>query len=255
MASFRTSRTQKSYHNPWIWIDLESTGIDPHSSEILEISLVVTDDNFEPWDTLHIVLHHPMSVLLAKSTPWCKRKFSDKCYGGNGLFNENHFSTTSHEDCEFLLWNFFEFYSSHPVGKGRPERKTRMFFDKTSGSNGEGLRNHDISSTPYASRYNHKSILLAGSTVHFDREFLMVHFPCLRRFLNHKVIDVATFLETSKRFKPELLADKPVPSSTHRAQQDILDSIKLYKYFKEKLFDEKEATFPEKDEPRPHEEF
>ena len=224
---------------PWIWIDIESSGLDPMSSEILEISLVVTGGDMVPWDSIHIVMHHPHSVLLAKSSSWCKRHFGTVAYGGNGLFDECNYSTVSHEDAEYMLWNFFEFYSSHPVGTKRPtEIPPRMFFDRTMGSNGGSIGNYDISNMGYMSKNPHRLVMLAGSTVHFDRGFLLAHFPCLRRFLNHKVIDVTSLLESVRRFRPDALKDLPRPSGYHRASADIHDSINLYRYIKDHVFDQ-----------------
>lgn len=233
-------------YNPWFWVDMETSGLDPMTSEVLEVNIVVTDSRLDVWDSIHIVLHHPMNILMMKSSAWCKRKFCAPYYGGNGLFDECHYSNTTHEDANFMLWNFFEYYSSHEVGKGRPGRTDRAFFDKTMGANGNNLTSYDISSTAYTSKSPHRLVLLAGSTVHFDRGFLVEHFPDLKRFLNHKNIDVTTLLETAKRFRPDILDNKPRPSVTHRAMDDILDSIHLYKYFKEEVFDkavtDKEVT-------------
>lgn len=224
-------------YNPWFWIDMETSGLDPSTAEILEINLVVTDADLKPWDSIHIVVHHPKNILMVKSSHWCKRKFRSVSYGGNGLFDECHFSNTTHEDAKHLLWNFFEYYSSHEVGKGRPQQSTRQFFDRTTGTNGVNLSDYDVSYTTYSSKSPHRLVLLAGSTVHFDRAFLVAHFPELKRFLNHKNVDVTTLLETAKRFRPDILANKPKPSASHRAMEDILDSIKLYKYFREEVFD------------------
>lgn len=236
LCSKQVSRDYDRY-NPWFWIDMETTGLDPVNSEILEINVVVTNADLQPWDSLHIVIHHPMNILMLKSSTWCKRKFRSRSHGGNGLFDECHFSNTTHEDAKLQLWNFFEYYSSHEIGKGRPQPPSRHFFDRTTGSNGVNLSCYDVSLTQYSSKTPHRLILLAGSTVHFDRAFLVSHFPELKRFLNHKNVDVTTLLETAKRFRPDLLAHKPKPSSSHRAMEDILDSIKLYKYFKETVFD------------------
>ena len=223
-------------YNPWFWIDMETTGLDPTTSEVLEINVVVTDANLVPWDSLHIVIHHPMNILMMKSSAWCKRKFCATSYGGNGLFDKCHYANTTYEDAAFMLWNFFEFYSSNQVGTGRPQKHDRQFFDKTAGANGQNLTNYDISHTAYSSKSPHRLGLLCGSTVHFDRGFIEYHFPDLTRFLNHKNVDVTTLLETAKRFRPDLLSKKPKPSGTHRAMDDIMDSINLYKFFKE-IFD------------------
>jgi len=225
-------------YSPWIWIDLESSGLDPMTSEILEISLVVTDGEMNPWDSMHIVIHHPHSLIFAKSSPWCKRHFGSVAYGGNGLFDECNHSMISHQDAEYMLWNFFEFYSSHPVGTSRPGGvPPRRFFDRTQGTNGATIGNYDISNMGYMSKEPHRLVMLAGSTVHFDRGFLLGHFPCLKRFLNHKVIDVTSLLESSRRFRPDVLKTLPRPSGAHRATSDIYDSINLYKFIKDHIFD------------------
>lgn len=216
---------------------METSGLEPSTSEVLEVNVVVTDASLIPWDSLHIVIHHPMNILMMKSSQWCKRKFCSKSYGGNGLFEECNFSHTTHEDATFMLWNFFEYYSSHEVGKGKPPKYDRKFFDKTVGANGMNLTNYDISTTAFRSKTPHRLALLCGSTVHFDKKFLDHHFPVLKRFMNHKNIDVTTLLETAKRFRPDILVKKPKPSATHRAMEDILDSIELFKYFREKVFD------------------
>lgn len=236
LVEFRDMSSYQKY-NPWFWIDLESTGLDPSTSEVLEVTVVVTDDDLLPWDSLHIIIHHPMNILMMKSSAWCKRKFSSTAHGGNGLFDSCHYSTTTHEDATAMLWNFFEFYSSNQVGTGRPRKHDRQFFDKTVGANGQNLTNYDISHTAYPSKSTHRLALLCGSTVHFDRAFIEYHFPVLKRFLNHKNVDVTTLLETAKRFKPSLMSKKPTPSTTHRAMDDIMDSIHLYKFFKEEVFD------------------
>lgn len=219
----------------WIWCDIETTGIDPGRSDILEICVVVTTPDMEPWDTLHMIVHHPMSVLLTKSSSWCKRHFGSLSYGGNGLFDECNRSNTRYEDAEMKLWHFFEYYSSHPVGVGRPNMEIdRLYFDRVNGTNGKPIGSYDVNNTIYSSRRTHRGVMLAGSTVHFDRGFLMAFFPNLKKFMSHKVIDVTSILEMTKRFKPDSLKDLGKPSGHHRACHDIFDSIKLLKYIKER---------------------
>lgn len=235
----RQDKHDKQYdkYNPWIWVDIESSGLDPDTSNILEISAIITNSDMEIWDSIHIVIHHPHAILLANSSSWCKRKFCSASFGGNGLFDACHYSNTSHQEASYMLYNFFEFYSSHGVGRGRPEIRNRMFFDRTMDSKGEYMGKFDVSQASYASKSPHRLIMLAGSTVHFDRGFLLRHFPSLKKFLNHKVIDVTSLLETCRRFRPDVLVDLPRPSGHHRARQDIIDSINLYSYIKAHVFD------------------
>ena len=229
--------------NPWFWLDIETSGLDPQTDDILEIFVAVTDNSLNVWDTLHIVLHHPYNVLLAKASTWCKGHFCSKSHQGNGLFDECNFSNTSHEDAERMLWNFFEYYSSHEIGTGRPGQVTAPFMNKTTDSEGSILHPHEVASTRYSTSAPHRSGLLAGSTVHFDRQFLLKQFPCLRKFLSHKSIDVTSILETFKRFRKGMLRAKPAPGGTHRAGNDIRDSIELMKFFKNIIFDQHEGRY------------
>ena len=228
--------------SPWFWIDVETSGLDPASDFILEIYVAVTDNNLNVWDTLHIILHHPYNVILAKASTWCKGHFCSKSHGGNGLFDECNFSSVSHADAERLLWNFFEYYSAHEIGTGRPGRVAADFMNTTTDSHGSILHPHDVAATRYSTTAPHRSALLAGSTVHFDRQFLMKEFPCLRKFLSHKSIDVTSILEAFKRFGKGQLREKPRPWGTHRAGDDIMDSINLMKFFKSIMFDQQAAS-------------
>ena len=218
---------------PWFWIDLETTGLDVETNLILEIVVVVTDNQLNEVDQLHITLHHPMSVLMARSSQWCRRKFCSTKHGGNGLFEDCHFSGISHQEAEFKLWNFFEYYSTSSI-RPMPPNTTHdpTFFEKTRGSNGTFIGSYDVSACPFQTRGVHKKCMLAGSTVYFDRGFLLRYFPCLKTFLSHKTIDITTVLEMSRRWRPDVSRSLPRPNGTHRALDDIRDSINLMKFFK-----------------------
>ncbi|CAM9706512.1 unnamed protein product [Ectocarpus sp. 6 AP-2014] len=226
--------------SPWLWLDLETSGLDTQKDFILEVYVAVTDQHLQVWDKLHIVLHHPYNILLAKASTWCKGHFCSKSHGGNGLFDECNFSNTSHLTAERMLWNFFEYYSSHEIGSGRPAQVAGDFMNTISDSEGSILHPHEVSATKYSTTAPHRSALLAGSTVHFDRQFLLQEFPSLRKFLSHKSIDVTSILETHKRFRKDLLRQKPTPSGTHRAGDDILDSINLMRFFKNIMLDQEQ---------------
>lgn len=246
MSEVTTEMPEKNQYDKyqnWIWCDIESSGIDPKRSEILEICVIVTDSNMEIWDSMHLIIHHPMSVLLTKSSNWCKRHFGSLSYNGNGLFDQCNRSSTSYKDAEIKLWHFFEYYSCHPVGVGRPNMNIyRQYFDRVSDTNGSQIGTYNVNNTIYSSRKTHRGVMLAGSTVHFDRGFLMRFFPGLKPFMSHKVIDVTSLLEMTKRFRPELLVDLGKPSGNHRACDDILDSIKLFKFITDNLNGDKDKN-------------
>ena len=76
--------------------------------------------------------------------------------------------------------------------------------------------------------------LLAGNSVHIDREFVRVHMPKLAAFVHYRIIDVSTIKELALRWYPEV---KPfVKVEAHRAHDDILESIDELKYYQARIF-------------------
>jgi len=65
-------------------------------------------------------------------------------------------------------------------------------------------------------------LVLAGSSVHFDLEFIKVHFPSFATQLSHRVYDVSALkLFCYSMGMPEI----PKGAPAHRARADILSSI------------------------------
>ena len=79
----------------------------------------------------------------------------------------------------------------------------------------------------------HKSPL-CGSSVSHDRRFLIKHMPKLANHFHYRHIDVSSFKEVIKRWYPE--ADKFKKASSHRAMDDIKESVNELKFYREKLF-------------------
>lgn len=258
-------KMKNDYENdfPWFWIDMETTGLDTDTNLILEIVMVVTDRDLNEIDSMRLVLHHPHSILMARSSAWCRKQFCHRSEGGNGLFEACHFSALSHHEAEYRMWNFFDHYSKDVGGRYDTSRITssQPFFERTLGSNGAFIGHVDSvagagagtagagtagagamasssSTTCYHQhrhprRSNYKKCLLAGSTVYFDRIFLLKYFPCLKTFFHYRVVDVSTPLEMVRRWRPDIATKLPRRNGTHRAYDDILDSIELMKFFKD----------------------
>ena len=79
----------------------------------------------------------------------------------------------------------------------------------------------------------HKSPL-CGSSVSHDRRFLIKHMPKLANHFHYRHIDVSSFKEVIKRWYPE--ADEFKKTSSHRAMDDIKESVNELKFYREKLF-------------------
>ena len=75
---------------------------------------------------------------------------------------------------------------------------------------------------------------LCGSSVSHDRRFLIKHMPKLASHFHYRHIYVSSFKEVIKRWSPD--ADEFVKESSHRAMDDIKDSVNELKFYREKFF-------------------
>ena len=76
-----------------------------------------------------------------------------------------------------------------------------------------------------------------GNSLRLDREFISVHLPELDSKLSYRIVDVSSFKETCRRFKPDLYAAYldfyPDDDKAHRVLSDIDHSISEYKFYLE----------------------
>lgn len=80
-----------------------------------------------------------------------------------------------------------------------------------------------------------KACPLAGSSVCFDRRFLIRHMPRLEAHLSYRQIDVSSLKELVGRWYP----DKAYPNGSgakHRALPDILESIEELRHYRRTVF-------------------
>lgn len=80
------------------------------------------------------------------------------------------------------------------------------------------------------------TVPLAGNTVHVDKAFLREQMPRLHDFFHYRIVDVSTIKELGYRWFPDKMAKQPRKKMTHRAIDDILESIEELKYYRQKLF-------------------
>lgn len=77
---------------------------------------------------------------------------------------------------------------------------------------------------------------LAGNSVHVDRLFLQRHMPRLLDHLHYRIVDVSSFRECCRRWKPRLVRQAPRKVAAHTALSDIRESLKELQYYKSVLF-------------------
>lgn len=181
---------------PYLWIDIETTGLSDDNLHILEIGLVVTNKKCDIIESHKILISHPNDVY-DNMTDWAKnvhKELVEEC---------KHNGVTINEASEYLLHLF--------------KRLTGIYDD-------DELQNCK------------KLITLAGSSVWNDRKILLNTFPQLKKYLYHQLLDITSILLAAKMLNFHALKDKPENTSTHRALDDIMSSMKLFMYLGEKFF-------------------
>ena len=76
---------------------------------------------------------------------------------------------------------------------------------------------------------------LCGNSIWQDRRFLERYMPNLERYLHYRMIDVSSIKECVKRWYDHSFLPPP-KNNTHRALDDIYESIAELRYYREKIF-------------------
>lgn len=172
---------------PLVWIDLEMSGLDPDSCEILEIATLVTDADLTILaEGPDIVVHQPDAVLDAMDE-WCTNH-----HGESGL-------TAA--------------VKASKVSLAQAEAQTLAFLQPLT----------EAGTSP-----------LCGNSIWQDRRFIARYMPKLDAFLHYRMIDVSTVKELTRRWYPD--AKAPAKGESHRALDDIRESIAELKFYREAVF-------------------
>jgi oligoribonuclease len=81
-----------------------------------------------------------------------------------------------------------------------------------------------------------RSVPLCGNSIGTDRRFLATYLPEVDDFLHYRSIDVSSIKELCRRWYPEVLAQAPAKAETHRALDDIRESIAELAYYRSTIF-------------------
>ncbi|XP_078282787.1 small fragment nuclease [Rhinoraja longicauda] len=82
---------------------------------------------------------------------------------------------------------------------------------------------------------------LAGNSVHADKKFLDKYMPQFMKHLHYRIIDVSTIKELCRRWHPDEYEAAPKKKASHRALDDIRESIKELQFYKMHVFKESKA--------------
>ena len=81
-----------------------------------------------------------------------------------------------------------------------------------------------------------KSVPLCGNSIGTDRRFLAAYLPEIEDYLHYRSIDVSSVKELVKRWYPSVDARRPHGHGSHRALDDIRNSIEELRYYRTKIF-------------------
>lgn len=81
-----------------------------------------------------------------------------------------------------------------------------------------------------------RTVPLCGNSIGTDRRFLTKYWAEIEEFLHYRSIDVSTLKELARRWSPEVLNSAPEKATTHRALDDIRESIDELKFYRTQLF-------------------
>jgi len=81
-----------------------------------------------------------------------------------------------------------------------------------------------------------RTVPLCGNSIGTDRRFLQEYMPTLETFFHYRNVDVSTIKELARRWNPEVLSAMPEKDTTHRALDDIRESIAELVHYRTTLF-------------------
>jgi oligoribonuclease len=81
-----------------------------------------------------------------------------------------------------------------------------------------------------------RKVPLCGNSIGMDRRFLDQHLPEIENWLHYRSIDVSSVKELVRRWYPSLNNGRPYKAGTHRALDDIRESVSELRFYREKVF-------------------
>ncbi len=80
------------------------------------------------------------------------------------------------------------------------------------------------------------TVPLSGNSIGTDRRFLAAWLPEVEHFLHYRSVDVSTVKELTRRWYPEATSGAPRKVGSHRALDDIKESVAELRYYRSKVF-------------------
>ncbi len=196
----------------FLWLDYETGGLNGRLENgelgmeyypIFEVAAIVTDSKLNQIGEPLRLVIHQSEESIAKSHQWALNTHTE-----SGLLDEVRSSKLSLKDAEHAI-------ISH-------------------------LQTLDI--PPY-NRKEQIGAILAGSSIMFDRTYMMCQMPELNDYLHYRQLDVSAFNIAARVFRPEL-AGQIKKEYKHEALADIQETIDEFKVYRDALFGDPDSKIP-----------
>jgi len=76
---------------------------------------------------------------------------------------------------------------------------------------------------------------LCGNSIGVDRRFMHQQLPELDEYLHYRSVDVSSLKELCRRWYPKAYKQRPGKKETHRALDDVLESIAELRYYRDAM--------------------
>ncbi|XP_074572500.1 oligoribonuclease-like [Curcuma longa] len=121
-----------------------------------------------------------------------------------------------------------EWCCEHHAASGLTERVLKSTVTETDAENQviDFVKKHVGSQTPQ----------LAGNSIYVDFLFLKKYMPSLAAIFSHVLVDVSSIVALCFRWFPKEKKKAPKKAKSHRAMNDIKESIRELKYYKQAIF-------------------
>lgn len=81
-----------------------------------------------------------------------------------------------------------------------------------------------------------RTVPLCGNSIGMDRRFLAAYLPEIEAWLHYRSVDVSSVKELVRRWYPALNGSRPTKQNAHRALDDIRESIRELRFYREQVF-------------------
>nr|AKN37031.1 3'-to-5' oligoribonuclease (orn) [Vibrio cyclitrophicus]AKN38260.1 3'-to-5' oligoribonuclease (orn) [Vibrio splendidus] len=197
-----TKKTQADSH--FLFLDYETGGLNGRieggelgceSYPIFEVAAIIADSQLNEVGEPIRIVINQSEDSIAMASDWAINTHTD-----SGLLDEVRTSTITLRDAELKI---LEELKSRGIGK-------------------------------YC-RKTFTGAILAGSSVAFDRSYMMAQMPELSDYLHYRQVDVSSVNILARVFKPQV-AERVVKEYKHEALSDVRETIEELRFYKQQIF-------------------